>query len=258
MQHQDSIGFWFRSIIHFTTIVAGLAFIWIAAVYPDLFEELNRKDSHEGAGLVENLTVLVLLPAIAWALMTVVRWRSPRPTQWIQLWLALWTLACVYFAGEECSWGQWYFGWNTPEVLAALNDQGETNLHNISSWLDQKPRALVEVFIIAAGLAVPVALRLKRRGALNSNSLASWILAPSLCWSAAAWFLLLRVSGFVPLPAFARLDSSELHELAIAWFLSLYLISYPVRFRELSAAKAPCTAPKTSANPATAIASSTG
>lgn len=73
MQHQDSIGFWFRSIIHFTTIVAGLAFIWIAAVHPDLFEELNRKDSHEGAGLVENLTVLVLLPAIAWALMTVVR-----------------------------------------------------------------------------------------------------------------------------------------------------------------------------------------
>lgn len=130
MQHQDSVGLWLRSILHFTTIVAGLAFFWIAAAHPDLFEDLNRKDSHEGAGLVENLTVLVLLPAIAWALMTVVRWRSPRPMQWIRLWLTLWTLACVYFAGEECSWGQWYFGWSTPEVLATLNDQGETNLHN--------------------------------------------------------------------------------------------------------------------------------
>lgn len=37
--------------------------------------------------------------------------------------------------GEEISWGQRIFGWNTPELLGELNAQGETNLHNL--WLMQ-------------------------------------------------------------------------------------------------------------------------
>ena len=34
-------------------------------------------------------------------------------------------------AGEEISWGQRVFGWGTPESLAAINHQAETNVHNI-------------------------------------------------------------------------------------------------------------------------------
>src|SRR3546814_4167282 len=51
-------------------------------------------------------------------------------------------------AGEEASWGQHYAGWLTPDNWQALNDQGETNLHNTSSWLDQKPRTLLEIGVI--------------------------------------------------------------------------------------------------------------
>ena len=29
-----------------------------------------------------------------------------------------------------------WFGWETPEYIARINDQGETSLHNMSSWLD--------------------------------------------------------------------------------------------------------------------------
>ena len=32
---------------------------------------------------------------------------------------------------EEMSWGQMIFNWKTPSQLALINDQGETNLHNI-------------------------------------------------------------------------------------------------------------------------------
>jgi hypothetical protein len=35
-------------------------------------------------------------------------------------------------AGEEISWGQHFFGTQTPEWLAKVNDQNETNLHNIN------------------------------------------------------------------------------------------------------------------------------
>ncbi len=37
----------------------------------------------------------------------------------------------VFLIGEEVSWGQRFLGWSTPEELAALNRQGETNLHNL-------------------------------------------------------------------------------------------------------------------------------
>lgn len=42
--------------------------------------------------------------------------------------LALLFLVC---AGEEISWGQRIFDWETPQILDELNAQGETNLHNI-------------------------------------------------------------------------------------------------------------------------------
>lgn len=42
--------------------------------------------------------------------------------------LALLFLVC---AGEEISWGQRIFDWETPQILEEMNAQGETNLHNI-------------------------------------------------------------------------------------------------------------------------------
>ncbi len=41
--------------------------------------------------------------------------------------------ACMLAAGEEISWGQCLFGWTTPDFLMGLNQQGETNIHNIYS-----------------------------------------------------------------------------------------------------------------------------
>jgi disulfide bond formation protein DsbB len=36
-------------------------------------------------------------------------------------------LSCLYIAGEEMSWGQHFFHWNTPEYWAMVNRQEETN-----------------------------------------------------------------------------------------------------------------------------------
>ena len=42
-------------------------------------------------------------------------------------------LSLLFFVafGEEISWGQTIFGWETPEAFREINAQGETNLHNI-------------------------------------------------------------------------------------------------------------------------------
>ena len=61
----------------------------------------------------------------------------------------------VYVSGEELSWGQHIFEWGTPEYWENLNDQGETNFHNTSSWLDQKPRLLLEIGVLIGGIIIP-------------------------------------------------------------------------------------------------------
>ncbi len=54
-----------------------------------------------------------------------------REDSWGRWPLALAAVACFAIAGEELSWGQWIFHWDTPQALAEVNLQNETNLHNL-------------------------------------------------------------------------------------------------------------------------------
>lgn len=81
--------------------------------------------------------------------------------KFLKIWAALLFAGSLYIAGEEVSWGQWIFGWVTPEFWTNVNDQNETNLHNTSAWLDQKPRLLMFIGIIVGGLIVPALQRWK-------------------------------------------------------------------------------------------------
>jgi hypothetical protein len=217
------------------TIGGAAIFILIAGLDPAHFESLTRKDAEGDTGLVEHLTVLCLIPAILASIYALVRWQDRLPSRLLVVWLTLWIAACVYFAGEEASWGQWYFGYETPEVIAQLNDQDEFNLHNMSSWLDQKPRAMVKTFIIVAGLLVPVWLWFRRDNqpplVARYASLVYWVIAPPMCWVAAAIVLGQRIGSWIDLPLMQRVGTSEFRELGIAWFLSLYLLSFVVRMR---------------------------
>lgn len=84
-----------------------------------------------------------------------------RASLWLTAWVALAVVCVFYVAGEEMSWGQTIAQWHTPAQIAQLNDQDETNLHNMSSWLDQKPRALLEIGTIVGGLLIPFLRRVK-------------------------------------------------------------------------------------------------
>ncbi len=76
-------------------------------------------------------------------------------------WVTCFCLGCAYIAGEEISWGQHVFEWGTPEFWSIVNDQNETNLHNTSSWLDQKPRLILMLGVIVGGLIIPFMDRFK-------------------------------------------------------------------------------------------------
>lgn len=70
--------------------------------------------------------------------------------------IVLFALTCIFIAGEEMSWGQWIFHWNTPEYWADVNRQKETNLHNAYAIFNKVPRALLEIGIVIGGLILPL------------------------------------------------------------------------------------------------------
>jgi hypothetical protein len=215
-----------------TFLAARLVYAWLD---PNGFAGKLTKDNPTGA-VFESLTFIILIPGIFFGLYAFRYYRDRLPHPILGYWVLLWSLACIYFAGEEVSWGQWFFGWDTPEFIAGLNDQGETNLHNVSSWLDQKPRLLVELFIFVAGFLVPLWRVLGTRKSIGGFAWEDWIYAPNALLVAGMMFVTVKIADWLPEPVFGNLGDSELCEFVIAWFLMWYLIFYAVRLRRISGA----------------------
>ena len=176
-------------------------------------------------GLVEQLQNLVLFISLALAIWTF----STANTQLLRLWLGTIVLGLVYLLGEEISWGQHYFGWDTGGIFADINDQGETNFHNTAGgWLDQKPRAILLLGMILGTVVHPLVKWARKGRGLFDNP---WWLAPTLTSLAPVVF-----SQLAALPK--RLDVlelfrwSEMEELFIYIFFITYLLSLLVRLRQ--------------------------
>jgi hypothetical protein len=183
-------------------------------------------------GVVENLTVVLLVLA---AILTVYVFSRYRQFLHLapKLFLLFYFLGCVYFAGEEASWGQHWFGWKTGEYFMAINDQGETNFHNTSALLDRVPKAIVSLAIFIGGVAFPLYLR---RKALKIDCakpfwwlFPTWVCVPtaliaiSATWPAKIEHYTGRVFYFD--------GAQEVKELYIAAFFLLFMVSLVRRLR---------------------------
>lgn len=182
-------------------------------------------------GLVESLHVVIPLASTILALRLLLM-PQHRRYRWLWIWLALATLGSFYIAGEEASWGQHYLRWATPESWQAVNDQGETNLHNTSSWFDQKPRILLELGIVIGGIVIPLAA-LKRPAIRRVRF--GIILPPMLCLPSAVLAELTRLServlGVVQPGTQLFTRASEVQETYFYVFILLYLIVLGRRLR---------------------------
>ncbi len=141
-----------------------------------------------------------------------------------RFWFGLAALCCFYVAGEEVSWGQHLWDWATPEFWAQVNDQQETNLHNVSSWFDQKPR-LILIFGIVVGTLILAPMQ--KAGKLKLPELLQPLL-PSLKLKIVALLVIIpqiieKIFESFDIILFARF--SEVQELYIFYFVLLYLIT---------------------------------
>jgi tetratricopeptide (TPR) repeat protein len=67
--------------------------------------------------------------------------------------VVLFSLACLFVAGEEISWGQRIFHIAVPARFAALNTQGELNLHNLFHSRDYR---IAYILVACWAVALPV------------------------------------------------------------------------------------------------------
>ncbi len=114
----------------------------------------------EGYGFLELGHFFIPLAGLIIALRLLFR-RFVRERPLIRYFTILAALACLYIAGEEHSWGQHFFHWNTPDYWATVNRQQETNLHNTLHFFDKKPRLLLELGTIIGGLLIPFIAQFK-------------------------------------------------------------------------------------------------
>ncbi len=205
-------------------IILAFPFVWYSIVGD------NRALVGE-LGVIEQATVVFLLIAIYFFISSLMLVRSKRVPQFLSSWLVILIVGAVYFTGEELSWGQHIISWHSPEVWQQLNDQGETNLHNISAVFDQLPRLLLILSIAIGGVILPI-YRITKKIYLNKSRLWYWVLPT---------FSLLTISILVIIarPALEFLEHTfvdilsvgEFKECLIALFIMLYSVSLKQRLQ---------------------------
>ena len=186
----------------------ALAFVAVAAIpFRGAFRALANEDGLAEWGQFVCLIVLVPL----YARLSFALWRQgQRP---VALLYALAALAIVFVAGEEISWGQRIFGWLTPGALDDINNQGETNIHNIGP--------LLKIFnVVIMGIAFIAALLPLVRWSLwrdRARSIAGYALIPPAVLIPAFGmefsYRAIRLL-FLPTPRYTLTKLSEIAELS--------------------------------------------
>ncbi|MGQ0527995.1 MAG: hypothetical protein ACT4OY_08225 [Alphaproteobacteria bacterium] len=212
-----------------------LWWLWLPVLFVAgefLFERIAPPESVRYAvsenGLIELLEFMIAALGFVFGLITFLRFDF-KSQALLKIWIGLGTLGCFYIAGEEISWGQWFLGWTTPETWMAVNDQGETNLHNTSSWLDQKPRIILEIGVVIGGLILPFLIRWK------VVAIPVWLQTltpPSRLGVVAALYIGVRITDWLgELAGSAPYErSSEIFECLMFYFVLLYILHIKERY----------------------------
>lgn len=222
-------------------------FVWPAAlIYPALllmivvyrqgYNVMVRKE-----GGIETLSVIELLIGVGFGLALLLnkRYRALLPARWLVVWFGLITLACFVLAGEEISWGQHLGLWgheDIPPWLAEVNDQQETNFHNMANALDVGPTNLVVLCTFLGFIAIPL-IRKWRGEPEPTPELAAYWFWPTAVGLVAAFGVLIipwpkRIAEAILGDDPQVLRHSEIHECYIALLLMTYLASAWFRLRD--------------------------
>ena len=192
----------------------------------------ERESLNGELGSLELLTVFFLLLTIV--LTILLSSLSQGLPRYVRIWFGLTVLGCIYFAGEEASWGQHIFGWSTAEGWSKINNQEETNLHNVHGLFDQVPRFFVGAGIFVGGLLLPV-LGLCNIIKQRSGDFWQWFVPETACILVAIAVTFVR--PVFELTEITFISTGEYKEYLISWFFFVYAASKLLILRRHRSAK---------------------
>ncbi|WP_340113490.1 hypothetical protein [Maribellus mangrovi] len=222
-------GILITDIIVYGIIIWFIAFAKIKSIESyEAFRVVVRED-----GWVEYLTTLFLfLGAVILGINAIKAIRQNDKKQ--ILFYVLATLAFIFGAGEEISWGQRIFGIETGEYFMENNYQGETNLHNLEiGGVDLNMLIFSKLMFIALAFY--------------------FVILPVLVWKTKT-FRKLVIDFGVPIPRLHHIivllitnisvplligmkKESELHELALTGILFLIFLNPAKKIKDVSLMK---------------------
>jgi hypothetical protein len=216
--------------------VPVLVAIWLLATWHVAPAWYSKWVIPEGYGILEFCQFLTVLIGLALAVRLLF---SPfvRKRPFVLTITIISALSCLYIAGEEMSWGQHFFHWNTPEYWAAVNRQEETSLHNTYAVFEKWPRAILELGVGIGGILVPLAAAFFPR--IGSNRL-SLFLPPAALMPAAIAAMAVKLADLAHQSGVTGellQRPSEVIESYLYFFILGYLIVYTRRLEALEAAE---------------------
>ena len=218
------------SLVAFVLAVSYASFI--AQMLPlSLRDAIGRED-----GVVEQATALMFLIAAVGSFAAAFQWAAARHRQGPtaarrSVWLVLLGLFFVVCVGEEISWGQRMFGFETTETLQRINVQGEMNIHNAFGYLADH-LYIAGVFIYGGLLPL-----LTRRYEFWRRATA-WLGLPIATIGLAIGFILVSTihdwTLYRIVPYTSEVRAAELRELLSAFCFSLFMLEVWVVGKTLS------------------------
>ena len=197
-------------------VPVGLA---IAGIFAVPFESAYRLLVNED-GIAEWLQVLALVVLFAIYLRLGVHlWGLGR-----RLYSILFVVAgvgVIFIAGEEISWGQRLFGVVTPKELQDINNQGETNIHNIGPLL----RIFNLVVLVVSAIACLMPLLRWTVWRDRARGLAGYLFIPPLALIPAFGFAFAYRAvrlAFLPEPRYVISRYAEIAELSFYFGLVVF------------------------------------
>lgn len=223
---------WLRTIV---PAVVYPVLLVSAFAYRPFYDFMQDKE-----GGIEWLAVLVLFVGVAYGVRMLVRYRHRLPARWLVWWFAISTFGMFVLAGEEMSWGQHLKLWSRadlPQWLRAINDQDETNFHNITNALDQGPTNVVVGGTFVAFVLLPIYQRFKRK-TMPLDDPGYWFWPTPACLPAAIGVLVIPFPGRIyewttGIEKPQTLRHSEFHEFYIALLMTTYVVSAFYRLRAI-------------------------
>ena len=210
-------------------------------------EKIFIKNFWSENGFVENLQSILLFLSIIF----IIKYKNIyKKNLLIRIFLIIYLIGLIYYFGEEISWGQHFFRWESSEFFKNYNNQNETNIHNISNLFDQLPRTLV---LLWCGIIVPFIMIIQNYIKINKDilkilcpdrklliisiSLLFFVIPDLLIdkfnlhpgWTDPSGFRLDNFSYLIDMISFNFVRLSELHELIFSYYFFVYSNSFKIK-----------------------------